>query len=85
MVLDGTRCKIEAREREDYINGELVQYDKAGRPIQNVTTTRDQGQDCAVYAPTAKVGAGAPQPSNAKSGKNVSVGAWSATVKGDSS
>src|SRR5262245_44981889 len=59
MVADGTKCKVESYEREDYINGELVQYDKSGIPIMNVVTTRDDGQDCAVYAPAAGVGVGA--------------------------
>jgi hypothetical protein len=85
MVVEGTKCKVEAHEREDYINGEIVQTDKLGRPIQNVITTRDEGQDCAVYAPTATVGTRSEMSSTGKSGKNVSVGAWSAAVKGGSS
>lgn len=55
MVPAGTRAKIEVREREDYIGTEDVQYDGNGRPIMSVVTTRDDGQDCAVYAPTAHV------------------------------
>jgi hypothetical protein len=53
MVPVGTRCKVEAVEREDYINGDLVQVDGDGRPVMSVITTRDDGQDCTVYAPTA--------------------------------
>jgi hypothetical protein len=53
MGPEGVRCKIESHEREDYINGDLVQTDGEGRPIMNVTTVRDDGQDCTVYAPTA--------------------------------
>lgn len=53
MVPAGTRCKIEAREREDYIGGDIVQYAGNGRPIMSVITTRDDGQDCTVYAPCA--------------------------------
>jgi hypothetical protein len=49
----GTRCKVEAVEREDYVGGEDVQYDDDGRPIMAVVTTRDEGNDVAVYAPTA--------------------------------
>lgn len=52
MVPAGTRCKVEAVERGDYIAGEDVQYDPNGRPIMSVVTTRDDGQDCAVYAPS---------------------------------
>lgn len=53
MVPAGTRCKVEAVERGDYIGRELVQTDAAGRPVMAAVTTRDDGQDCAVYAPTA--------------------------------
>lgn len=55
MVPAGTRCKVEAHEREDYINGDDVQTDGDGRPIMNVITTRDDGQDCTVYAPCASL------------------------------
>jgi len=53
MVPAGTRAKVEAVEREDYIGAEDVQYDGNGRPIMAVVTTRDEGNDVAVYAPTA--------------------------------
>jgi len=44
---------VEAHEREDYVGTELVQTDGEGRPIMAVVTTRDDGQDCTVFAPTA--------------------------------
>lgn len=53
MVPAGTSAKVEAHEREDYVAGELVTVDGHGRPIMSVITTRDDGQDCTVYAPTA--------------------------------
>jgi hypothetical protein len=53
MVPAGTSCKVEAREREDYVGRELVQTDGNGRPIMSIVTTRDDGQDCAVLAPCA--------------------------------
>lgn len=53
MVPAGTRCKVEAVERGDYINGDLVTVDGAGRPIMQVLTTRDEGNDVAVFAPCA--------------------------------
>lgn len=53
MVPAGTKAKVEAVEREDYIGAEDVQYDGNGRPIMSVVTTRDDGNDVAVYAPTA--------------------------------
>lgn len=53
MVPAGTRCKVEAVEREDYLNGDLVRTDGEGRPVMSVITTRDDGQDAVVFAPTA--------------------------------
>lgn len=53
MVPAGTRCKVEAREREDYVGQEMVQTDGEGRPVMSVVTTRDDGTDCAVLAPCA--------------------------------
>jgi hypothetical protein len=55
MVPAGTRCKVEVREREDYIGKERVQMHE-GRPVMSVVTTRDNGQDTAVFAPTATGG-----------------------------
>jgi hypothetical protein len=58
MIPAGTRCKIEAIDREDYVGDELVQTDGNGRPVMAIRTTRDDGVDCAILAPTAtqKVG-----------------------------
>jgi hypothetical protein len=54
MVRAGSRAKVYAREREDYIGGDLVQTDEAGRPVMAVVTERDDGSnDVAVFAPTA--------------------------------
>ena len=53
FVPAGTSCKVETSEREDYVGGELVQVDGNGRPVMNVITTRNDGQDCAIYAPCA--------------------------------
>lgn len=55
MVLDGTKVKHEVIERGDYIGGEHVQTDGEGRPVMSVVTTRDDGQDCTVFAPTASL------------------------------
>lgn len=51
LVEEGTRCRVEAREREDYLNGDSAQLDDAGRPIMSIVTIRDDGQDCRVLAP----------------------------------
>ncbi len=52
-ILDGTKAKVIAVERGDYIGREVVQRDGEGRPVMSVITVRDDGQDCAVMAPSA--------------------------------
>ena len=54
MVPAGTRCKVELTEREDSTNGDLVQLGPDGVPYMSAITTRDEGQDCTVYAPVAR-------------------------------
>lgn len=51
MVPAGTKCKVEAIEREDYVGREEVTYDGENRPIMAVQTTREEGNDVAVFAP----------------------------------
>lgn len=53
LVPLGTKAKVEAVERQDFIGSEQVQTDANGRPVMAVVTTRDDGQDCTVFAPTA--------------------------------
>lgn len=53
MVPAGVRAEVKAVEREDYVGREDVRLDGEGRPIMSVVTTRDDGQDCVVFAPTA--------------------------------
>lgn len=54
MVRKGTSAKVEVREREDYVNGDMVQLDpELGRPVMSIVTTRDNGNDVRVFAPTA--------------------------------
>ena len=56
MLRKGTAGKVELVEREDYVNGELVLLDpERGRPVMSIVTTRDNGRDTVVFAPTAKV------------------------------
>lgn len=55
LVPEGTKCKVVAHEREDYIGSDLVQTDDDGRPVMSVVTTRDDGEDCTVFAPTSTV------------------------------
>jgi len=53
MLPAGTAAKVEAVERQDYVGKDVVQTDENGRPVQSVVTTRDNGQDTAVFAPVA--------------------------------
>ena len=53
MIQDGINAKVVANERQDYIGKELVTCDANGRVVMSITTTRDDGEDCAVFAPTA--------------------------------
>ena len=55
MVRKGTAAKIELHEREDYVGGENGAAVNEGRPVMNMETTRDNGTDLRVYAPTAKL------------------------------
>lgn len=56
FVEEGVRCKVEVNERDDYVGDELVTVNEAtGRPVMNVVTTRDDGNDLAVYAPATHV------------------------------
>lgn len=54
FVEAGTKCTVFAVVREDYVGKEDVRW-AGGLPIMNVTTIRDDGQDCAVFAPTARM------------------------------
>src|SRR5678810_1035478 len=51
MVPEGTKCKVTANEREDYVGNDTVQTDDEGRPIMSIVTEREDGHDCAVLAP----------------------------------
>ena len=53
LIPAGTKAKVEAIERQDYVGKELVQTDLDGRVIMSTVVTRDEGQDCTVYAPCA--------------------------------
>lgn len=53
LIKVGTKAKLETVERQDEVGDELVQADANGRVIMSVVTTRDDGQDCTVYPPTA--------------------------------
>ena len=52
-VRAGTRAKVEAVERGDYVAGEKGLRYAGGRPVMSVVTTRDDGQDCTVFPGSA--------------------------------
>ena len=54
FVPAGVKAKVELVERGDYVRDELVRTDENGKPWMATVITRDDGQDCAVYAPTAR-------------------------------
>ncbi len=54
MIPAGTKAKVEARDRDDYVGRDIVPVDGNGRPIMSVVTTHDDGSnDVVVFAPTA--------------------------------
>lgn len=56
LTEEGTKAKMELREREDYVGDEDVYRDpERKRPVMSITRTRDDGTDAWVFAPTARV------------------------------
>ena len=53
MVPEGTSCKVEAVEREDYVGGATVTVDAEGVPTMGVETTREDGNDVIAFAECA--------------------------------
>lgn len=53
MVPAGTKATHRVNDRQDYVGRDEVQTDGEGRVVMSVTTVRDDGEDCTVYAPTA--------------------------------
>ena len=47
------QCKVETVDRGDYENGDRAMRDGEGRVVMAVKTTRDDGEDALVFAPTA--------------------------------
>lgn len=56
MLPGGVAGKVEVQERGDYVGTEKVFVAPNGRPIMSVVTTRDNGMDTTVFAPTATGG-----------------------------
>jgi glutamate dehydrogenase/leucine dehydrogenase len=45
--------RLEVVERGDYVGDDVPQTDGEGRPVAQVVTHRDNGQDCTIFAPCA--------------------------------
>ena len=58
LVAKGLSAKVEAKVREDYVGKENVRIIN-GKPVMSIVTTRDNGQDVIVFAPTATGGGSA--------------------------
>jgi hypothetical protein len=54
LVRAGTRCKVEAEERADYLNGEIQATGDDGRPYMAVRTTYGDHDDLMVNAGLAR-------------------------------
>ena len=50
LVRAGTRAKVEAEERADYLNGDEQARGDDGKPYMAVRVTRDDGEDLTVNA-----------------------------------
>lgn len=57
MVPAGTRAAHKVNDRQDYLGRDIAQTDGEGRVVMSVTTVRDDGEDCTIYAPTVVAGA----------------------------
>jgi hypothetical protein len=54
LIRAGVRAKVEAEERQDYLNGEIQAMGDDGKAYMAVRTTRDDGCDLAVNAGLAQ-------------------------------
>jgi hypothetical protein len=57
MLPAGTKAKVTAHERDDYVGNDIVRLNDDGRPVMSITTEREDGQDVVVFAPTATASA----------------------------
>lgn len=54
LVRAGTRCKVEAEVRADYLGNEIQNTGDDGKPYMAIRTTREDGDDLAVNAGLAQ-------------------------------
>jgi hypothetical protein len=53
FVPAGSKASLRINRREDYVGSDLVRTDGDGIPVMSVTTLREDGEDCMVFAPCA--------------------------------
>jgi hypothetical protein len=51
FVEHGTKASLRINRREDYLGSDTPTTDGEGVPVMSVTTLRDDGEDCHVFAP----------------------------------
>lgn len=54
LIRAGVKAKVEARERDDYLNGDVQAQGDNGKVYMAVQVTRDDGQDALVFAGLAR-------------------------------
>ena len=52
FVERGVKAAFRVNRREDYVGSDSVVTDGDGIPVMSVTTIREDGEDCAVFAPS---------------------------------
>lgn len=55
FVERGVKADLRINRREDYVGTDTVWTDGDGIPVMSVTTMREDGEDCMVFAPCANV------------------------------
>jgi hypothetical protein len=55
FVVAGTKAALRINRREDYQGSDNLTCDGEGVPVMSVTTQRDEGEDCTVFAPGINV------------------------------
>jgi hypothetical protein len=53
LIPAGTKAKVQIHDRGDYLGRDIPHRDADGKVVMSSTVTRDDGQDCTVYVPTA--------------------------------
>lgn len=55
-VEKGVKASLRINRREDYQGTDIVTVDGEGVPVMSVTTQREDGEDCMIFAPCIRLG-----------------------------